>query len=103
MAPAGKLQLYHSTLIEDSGEPEEESPNARQLPVEDLPPEALRYLLASRYCDVDRLLDTAGNLWGTAVTGGGGVCEGGCGVAYRLTNNGGSWTQPRGLATNSGS
>jgi uncharacterized repeat protein (TIGR03803 family) len=38
-------------------------------------------------------LDAAGNLYGTAVTGGGGVCEGGCGVAYELTNNGGSWTQ----------
>lgn len=38
-------------------------------------------------------LDAAGNLYGTAVTGGGGVCEGGCGVAYKLTNNGGSWSQ----------
>lgn len=38
-------------------------------------------------------LDTQGNLYGTAVTGGGGGCEGGCGVAYKLTNNGGSWTQ----------
>ncbi|HSC20063.1 MAG TPA: choice-of-anchor tandem repeat GloVer-containing protein [Rhizomicrobium sp.] len=38
-------------------------------------------------------LDAAGNIYGTAVTGGGGVCEGGCGVAYKLTNNGGSWTQ----------
>jgi transglutaminase-like putative cysteine protease len=32
--------------------------------VENLPPEALRYLLASRYCEVDRLLDVAGNLFG---------------------------------------
>ena len=38
-------------------------------------------------------LDAAGNLYGTAVTGGGGACEGGCGVAYKLTNNGGTWTQ----------
>src|SRR5437868_5627486 len=38
-------------------------------------------------------LDAAGNLYGTAVTGGGGVCEGGCGVAYKLTNNRGTWTQ----------
>ena len=55
VAPAGKLQLYHSTLIEDSGEPDPVSPDARQVPVEDLPPEVLRYLLASRYCEVDRL------------------------------------------------
>jgi uncharacterized repeat protein (TIGR03803 family) len=38
-------------------------------------------------------LDAQGDLYGTAVTGGGGGCEGGCGVAYKLTNNGGSWTQ----------
>jgi uncharacterized repeat protein (TIGR03803 family) len=38
-------------------------------------------------------LDTQGNLYGTAVTGGGGSCEGGCGVVYRVTKSGGSWTQ----------
>src|SRR5436853_3204272 len=31
-------------------------------------------------------LDREGNLYGTAVTGGSGSCEGGCGVAYKLTN-----------------
>jgi transglutaminase-like putative cysteine protease len=69
VAPAGKLQLYNSTLIEDSGEPDPVSPQARQLPVEDLPPEALRYLLASRYCEVDRLLDVACNLFGSTPPG----------------------------------
>jgi uncharacterized repeat protein (TIGR03803 family) len=38
-------------------------------------------------------LDAAGNLYGTAVTGGSGACEGGCGVAYKLTNTNGTWTQ----------
>jgi uncharacterized repeat protein (TIGR03803 family) len=38
-------------------------------------------------------LDGQGNLYGTAVTGGGGSCEGGCGVVFKLTNSGGSWTQ----------
>lgn len=38
-------------------------------------------------------LDTHGNLYGTAVTGGGGSCEGGCGVVYKLSNSGGVWTQ----------
>lgn len=38
-------------------------------------------------------LDAHGNLYGTAVTGGGGSCEGGCGVVYELTNSGGIWTQ----------
>src|SRR5437667_9437359 len=31
-------------------------------------------------------LDAEGNLYGTAVTGGSGSCEGGCGVAYKLTH-----------------
>jgi len=38
-------------------------------------------------------LDIHGNLFGTAVAGGGGSCEGGCGVVYMLTSNGGTWTQ----------
>jgi uncharacterized repeat protein (TIGR03803 family) len=34
-----------------------------------------------------------GSLYGTAVTGGSGSCEGGCGVVYKLTNSGGTWTR----------
>jgi transglutaminase-like putative cysteine protease len=64
VAPAGNFRLSHSTLVEDSGEPEPVCPQARQVPVEDLPPEILRYLLPSRYCEVDRLVEIAGNLFG---------------------------------------
>jgi uncharacterized repeat protein (TIGR03803 family) len=38
-------------------------------------------------------LDSEGNIYGTAVTGGSGSCEGGCGVLFKLTNSGGTWTQ----------
>src|SRR5437867_8742037 len=38
-------------------------------------------------------LDRDGNLYGTAVAGGSGSCEGGCGLVYKLTNSGGTWTQ----------
>jgi uncharacterized repeat protein (TIGR03803 family) len=38
-------------------------------------------------------IDRQGNLYGTTVTGGSGSCEGGCGVVYKLTNSGGTWTQ----------
>ncbi len=38
-------------------------------------------------------LDAAGNLYGTAVTGGSGSCEGGCGVTYKLTKSGTTWSQ----------
>ena len=69
VAPAGMFQINHSTLIEDSGMPDPVSPEACQVPVEDLPPEALRYLLASRYCEVDRLLNDAGALFGDSAPG----------------------------------
>ncbi|HET7209674.1 MAG TPA: choice-of-anchor tandem repeat GloVer-containing protein [Terriglobales bacterium] len=38
-------------------------------------------------------LDAQGNLYGTAVTGGAGSCEGGCGVIWKLTRTGSTWTQ----------
>jgi len=40
------------------------------------------------------ILDSAGNLYGTAVAGGfGGICAGdGCGVVFELQNSGGSWS-----------
>src|SRR6185312_6578176 len=38
-------------------------------------------------------IDRQGNLYGTAVTGGSGGCEGGCGVVYKLTKSGGTWNQ----------
>ena len=38
-------------------------------------------------------IDWRGNLYGTAVTGGSGSCEGGCGVVYKLTKSGGTWNQ----------
>jgi len=38
-------------------------------------------------------LDPQGNLYGTAVTGGSGGCEGGCGVLYKLSKSGSTWTQ----------
>jgi len=38
-------------------------------------------------------IDRRGNLYGTAVTGGSGGCEGGCGVVYKLTKSDGAWNQ----------
>jgi transglutaminase-like putative cysteine protease len=63
-APAGRFRLFNSTLIEDSGEPDPVNLDARQIAVQDLPADVLVYLLASRYCEVDRLSDTAANLFG---------------------------------------
>jgi transglutaminase-like putative cysteine protease len=69
VAPAGQLRLYNSTLIEDSGQHDVVNPGARQRAVEDLPSEVLLYLLASRYCEVDQLMNTAGTLFGATATG----------------------------------
>jgi transglutaminase-like putative cysteine protease len=69
VAPAGQFRLYNSTLIEDSGDPDPVNPEARQAPVQDLPPEVLQYLLASRYCEVDQLSNTAATLFGATAQG----------------------------------
>ena len=53
-----------STLIEDPGTPDEGDPDAQEHPVNELPPEMLRYLLNSRYCEVDRLSNIAVELFG---------------------------------------
>ena len=69
LAPAGPLTI--STLFEfqDDGVPDIVAPEARQIPVEDLPSEALVYLLGSRYCDTDLLGDTAWSLFASTQPG----------------------------------
>ncbi|MGA2806530.1 MAG: transglutaminase family protein [Terracidiphilus sp.] len=69
VAPAGRLRLRCSTLVRDSGEPDRVNPNARALPVGELPHEALTYLLSSRYCEVDRLSNIAFELFGSIPPG----------------------------------
>ena len=45
--------------ILDSGRPDEVFANARQHPIDELPDDALVYLLGSRYCDTQKLCDFA--------------------------------------------
>ncbi len=68
-ANAGPLRLWTSTLIRDTGQPDAVNRNATQAPVDQLPPEILRFLLASRYCEVDRMSDLAWQLFGTCAPG----------------------------------
>jgi transglutaminase-like putative cysteine protease len=63
-APHGPPRLYGSTLIEDSGEPDATDAQVPQIAVSKLPKETLQFLLASRYCEVDRLSDLAWQLFG---------------------------------------
>src|SRR6266403_392781 len=64
LAPSGTVRFTLDTAIQDSGQPDAESPEAAQDSIEDLPDEALRFLLPSRYCEVDKLGDEAWRLFG---------------------------------------
>ena len=69
----GPLRLSNSTLIRDSGEPDAVTrPHARPA-VGDLPNEILRFLLNSRYCEVDRFSNIAIELFGDVEPGWGRV------------------------------
>ena len=69
LAPAGNLRLSLETLIEDSGEPDRQSPDAIQHNIENLPDETLAFLMPSRYCEVDKLTDIAWKLFGQTPPG----------------------------------
>lgn len=69
VAPGGSLRLFNSTIVEDSGEPDPVNPAAREVPVGELPPETLRYLMGSRFCEVDLLSPAAVELFGNAQPG----------------------------------
>ena len=69
LAPPGSIRLLNSTVIEDSGAPDPVRPDAREVPVDELPPETLRYLMASRFCEVDLLSPIAVELFGDTPRG----------------------------------
>ena len=73
LAPEGRLVLWDDLIVEDDGQPDPVAPDAKQIPVQDLPPCVLVYLLSSRYCEVDRLSDTAWRLFGNTPEGWGRV------------------------------
>jgi transglutaminase-like putative cysteine protease len=64
LAPAGTLRLTYDNVAEDSGLPEPKIEGARLHPVDELPIEALPFLLASRYCEVDKMIQMAWDLFG---------------------------------------
>ncbi len=73
VAPPGPLKLSNSTLIRDSGEPDQVNWGAREMPVGELPNEVLTFLLNSRYCEVDRFPYIARELFGHIAPGWGRV------------------------------
>ena len=69
VAPAGRLTISTDLVVRDPGTPDPVVPEAVQHPVSELPDDALVFLLGSRYCDTDRLSDTAWSLFGGTPSG----------------------------------
>jgi transglutaminase-like putative cysteine protease len=69
IAPPGEIRISADALINDSGLPDAIQPGAAQHAVEDLPEETLVFLLGSRYCETDRLSETAWSLFGQTLPG----------------------------------
>jgi len=63
-APAGAIIFSSEFIIADSGAPDVQNLSAAQIPVEELPDEALPFLLGSRYCETDRMSSLAWSLFG---------------------------------------
>jgi transglutaminase-like putative cysteine protease len=69
IAPVGILKLSTDFIIRDSGLPDEVAPSAEEVPVSQLPDEAVGFLLGSRYCETDRLSAMAWALFGNTPRG----------------------------------
>jgi transglutaminase-like putative cysteine protease len=69
LAPEGRTTMSADFLVQDPGTADIVAWDAAQHPVQELPDEVLVYLLGSRYCDTDRLLDVAWSLFGGTAPG----------------------------------
>ena len=69
LAPAGPLNLKADFLLQDSGLADDYAPDAKEVPVEELPDDTLIYLLASRYCDTEALSNLAWAQFGNTPRG----------------------------------
>jgi transglutaminase-like putative cysteine protease len=73
VAPAGMVTISSGATIRDTGQPDPVAKQARQVPVEHLPNDAIIFLLASRFCESDKLLDLSWELFGKETPGWGRV------------------------------
>jgi transglutaminase-like putative cysteine protease len=67
--PSGRSVLSNRATVRDSGLLDTEMPTAEQIPVENLPDDVILFLLPSRYCEIDRMMDLAWSLFKDAPTG----------------------------------
>ena len=73
LAPGGRIRMAADFTVADGGLPDDFAPDARQIPVQDLPDAVMPFLLGSRYCDTDKLAQTAWRQFGGAAQGWGRV------------------------------
>lgn len=57
-APAGRITFWNDLIVEDSGLPDPQDPDAIQHEVKNLPTDTLPFLMSSRYCEVDSALNS---------------------------------------------
>ena len=69
VAPKGQIRISSTAVVKDSGEPDIVATYAHQHSIQDLPEESLVFLLGSRYCDTQRLSETAWSLFGRTPLG----------------------------------
>jgi len=69
VAPAGQVRFFYDNICRDTGIQETWGFGAQQHDIQDLPVDVLPFLLASRYCEVDRMLAIAWSLFGTTIKG----------------------------------
>lgn len=69
VAPAGRIRLSTDAVVKSTGEPDQAAAWARECPVQELPAETLVFLLGSRYCETDRLSQSAWDLFGQSPPG----------------------------------
>jgi len=69
VAPTGQIRISSTAVVKDSGEPDIVATSAHQHSIQDLPDESLVFLLGSRYCDTQRLSETAWSLFGRTPPG----------------------------------
>ncbi|MFT6773719.1 MAG: transglutaminase-like putative cysteine protease [Paracoccaceae bacterium] len=63
VAPTGPFRMKVDTVIRDDGQPDPIVLNAQEHAVQDLPDEAMQFLIASRYCETDLLMQDAWRLF----------------------------------------
>ena len=64
LAPAGPVRIRYDNVIDHPGSPDVAFKGLRLTPVYETPPEYWRFLLSSRYCEVDRMGEIAWDLFG---------------------------------------